>query len=248
MQYVNLMRKRQLTLLILSFTLVLLLSGRAFAAEDQKAWLRMYASGSTYVYDDPDDWFAYSYVITFLPSSSISLTIDVTNHKGDQDVHDIVLPIVTNDTTHISSITVDGNLVTLSWSTGDLTMTADDGDDLGTMPPHGVYNDPTANWVEYRSGQDLGPAGSATDTISFSVTINFDTSDPGNVKIHFDAYGWVQETQKSPRYVDDTKDAATNPFSHDITILVPELALPLLATTSLSLCGYLLLKRKLTKT
>lgn len=248
------MRKRLLTLAILSCTLALLLVGRTFAPDEaQKAWLRMYVDDSTYVGVDPDPWMTESYVVYSGPTSSLSINITVTNHKGTRDVHEIVLFMVTNDTGAISDISVNGSLVTLSWTYGpDSTgpsMYADPGASTGTylgdMPAHGVYNDPAAAWVEYRSGKDLAPKETPGSSMLFMITINFSSSDPGDVKLHFDAYGWIEEgSGKNCVIIDDDLDAAFSPFSHDITILVPELALPFLVTTSLGLGGYLFLRRK----
>jgi len=242
-----------LELLILSFTLTLVLSGRVFAPEDQKAWLRMYATDSIYVGTDPDPWITESYVVYSGPTSSISVGITVDNIKKDANVYEIVVPIVTNNTSVISSILADSTTIfpSSSWKTGILTMTADDGYDLGALPPHGVYNDPTAYWIEYRSHVTLTGDGTPGESMGFTLTVNFNSPDPGNVKIHLDAYGWTEESealgQKKPVIIDDRRDAVFAPFSHDITIIVPELTLPLLAVTSLGLCGYLFLKRKQTR-
>lgn len=260
MFYVNQMRKRILTLLILSSTLVLLLSGSVFADDEaQKAWLRMSVDDSIYVGADPDPWMQDSYVVYSGPTSSLSINITVTNFKGREDVYQIVLFIVTNDTGAINGISVNGSSVSIDpsdWTYGpDSTgppMYADPGAPTGTylgdMPAHGVYNDPAAAWVEYRSGKNLTAKDTPGDSMLFMITISFSSPDPGHVKLHFDTYGWVGESCKEPVIIDCELDATFSPFSHDITILVPELTLPLLATASLALSGYLLLKRKLAKT
>jgi len=246
-----------LALTVLSFTLVLLFSGRAFADEAQKAWLRMNATDSTYVGPDPDPWITESYVVYSSDVPSISLDVTVENFKGDRDVYEIVLLIVTNDTSVISSIDVDGSSVPLSWIFGpDPTgpaMYTDPGPIggilLGDMPAHGVYNDPTAAWVEYRSGEDLTAKDTPGDSIVFTLTVDFTSSDPGNVKIHLDTYGWTYEgSGKDPVIIDDSLDAVFAPFSKDITIIIPGMLLSLVTATSLGFGGYLLFKRKLAKT
>jgi hypothetical protein len=245
------MSKRPLTLLIVSFTLILLLSRGVFADEAQKAWLRMYSSDGTYLMDNPDPWIEDSYVMYISPiTSSISTSISVENIKADRDVYPIVVPIVTNDTSVVDTILINSTTIYPDgiWNTGTLCMTTDEGDDLGKLPPHGVYNDPAAYWIEYRSGKNLTGADTPGDSILLNLTINFNAPGPGDVKIHLDAYGWTEESGKKPVIIDDNLDASFSPFSKDIIITVPELFLPLLATTSLSLCGYLLLKRRLTKT
>jgi hypothetical protein len=244
---VDLMRKK-LVYFVFSIVMVLLLTGRAFAPEAQKAWLRMYASDSIYVGTDGDPWLADSYIVMRSPTtSSISLSIIIENIKGDSEVYQIVVPIVTNDTSAISSIEVNGtSLSPLDWATGGLEMTMNDGTSLGQLPPHGVYDDPTAYWVEYRSGQNLTTSGNLGDSLIVNITIGFNNVGPSNGKIHFDAYGWTDG--EVPVIIDDTLDAAFAPFSKDITIRVPELPIGLIATISTGLCGYLLLKRKLTRT
>jgi len=249
-----------LRLLVLLFTLILLLSGRAFAADEaQKAWLRMYVDDSIYIGADPDPWMTDSYVIYSGPTSSISANITVMNFKGKENVNQIVLFMVTNDTGAIDDISVNGTSVPVSpsdWTYGpDSTgppMYADPGPPTGTplgdMPAHGVYNDPAAAWVEYRSGKNLMAKDTPGDSMLLMITIDFTSEDPGHVKLHFDAYGWIEEPGKKPVIIDEELDGAFSPFSHDFTIFVPELSLSLLATTSLGLCSYLLLKRKLAKT
>lgn len=254
--------RKTLVLTTTFLCVALLVSGATCADEAQKAWLRMYATDSIYIGDNPDPWIEYSYVVYSGPTSSISVNITVKNFKGDRSVYQIVLLIVTNNTDVISpidGIVINGSLVTLSWILGpDPTgppMYTDPGPPppptgtyLGDMPAHGIYNDPAAAWIEYRSGKNLTAKDTPGDSVLFMITINFTSPTPGNVKIHFDAYGWIEESGKKPVIIDDTLDAAFSPFSHDITIMVPELSLPLLATASLGLCSYLLLKRKLTRT
>lgn len=251
------MSKRPLFLIVSFIGLLLIFSGIVYAPETQKAWLRMYASGSTYVQDDPDPWVSWSYVVSSSATSSISLTMDVNKTIGaaDNDVYEIVLLIATNNTSPIASISVDNNPVSLAWSYfpgepfNGPPMYSDPGpvggDPLGALPPHGVYNDPAAAWVEYRSGLDL-PSGNTK--ITFSVKIDFTSSNPGKVKIHFDTYGWTPDSSQpsgiSSVIIDDTKDAVFAPFSSDITLLVPEFSIGLIATV-LGFGGYLLVKRKL---
>lgn len=225
------------------------------ADEAQKAWLRMYASDSTYVGEDPDPWITESYVVYSVSTSSISVNITVENFKGDRDVHQIVLIIATNNTGVIDSIHFNGSSVPISWVDGPATngppMYTDPGPIggiyLGRLPPHGIYNDATAHWTEYRSGENLTAKNTPGDSVLFMMTINFDSPDPGDVKIHLDAYGWIYEgSGQNPVIGDDTLDAAFAPFSHDITILIPELAFASSIAFSLGLGGYLLIKRKFT--
>jgi len=216
----------------------------------------MSAPASVYVGANPDPWIEDSFVVYSGPTSSISVDLTVKNFKGDRSVYQIVLMIVTNNLSVISSIYVNGTSIPLPWTYGPdqsgPPMYSDPGavggTYLGEMPPHGVYNDPSSAWIEFRSGKNLTARNTPGDSVLFQITINFTSPDPGRVKIHFDAYGWIEESGKKPVIIDDTLDAAFSPFSHDFTILIPELSLPLLATTSIGLCGYLLLKRKLTKT
>jgi len=239
-------------LLVLFITYVPLVS---CADEAQKAWLRMYASDSTYVGYDPDPWIEDSYVV-YSGSTSTSTNITVKNFKGDRDVYQIVLIIATNNTDVIDSIYVNGSSVALSWVDGpdpngppmytDPGPPPENGTYLGDMPAHGIYNDPTARWTEYRSGKNLTAKDTPGDSVLFMMTINLGSPN-GNVKLHLDAYGWIYEgSGKKPVIGDDTLDAAFAPFSHDITILIPEFIVASSIAFSLGVCGYLLIKRKFT--
>ncbi len=219
------------------------------ADEAQKAWLRMNVEGSTYVSSNPDPWISESYYMTAPSSNPISLGITVTNAKGKIDVNQIVLVIVTNKPGIIQSIAVNSVVYnSITWKTGDLTMKDNAGTSLGVMPQHGVYNDPSANWMEHRSANDQKLAPGAS--MLFNVQITFNTN-PTDVKFHFDTYGWIPDTSRSPPkgpvIVDDTLDAAFSPFSHDVTLFVPEFPLTEIAS-AVGVCSYLLIARRKRRT
>ncbi len=210
------------------------------------AWLRLRA-GDTYVGVSPDPWIEDSWVITLSPSGDTSTTLNVTNWKGDQVINDIILVFVTNDPAALDSLVISNSIFTTTLAgsnftgTGLLTMIGG-GENLGEMPPHGIYNDAAARWVEIPTGIDLAAKSEPGSTASFTLNITLSAAS-ADFKIHIDAYGWIPEVAGGIGAVITDADAAGIPFSGDVTFRVPEFDAPIVVMASAAVFLLILIRK-----
>ena len=178
-----------------------------------------------YIDSNPDGWIAESIVIN--PSQWASpYTIWLAWVVNKDESLDTKLIVSINDAAHtgIQTIKINGNTLT-SWDTS--------GNPPTGLSNHGVFN--SAEFYGYAEADvgDLYAYPKAPYKVAIIAEIALNNNPPADMKVHFDALGQTEAGA-----------ITRNPYSHDVTFVIPDLATAIMILAPFSALGVYAIRRR----